>query len=147
MRDLIVTPFRAEDFFAMEPQPAQAWVREQVSSQALARLEGTNAWTGRVAGEVVWIFGCFDIYPTRGRLWAFVAANAGPHFTAIHRRARAFVESLPHHRLEAEVDCDFDQGHRWMEMLGFTLEAPRLCGWRADGGDSALYGRVKQWRS
>ena len=40
------------------------------------------------------------------------------------------------------VDCEFEQGHRWAKMLGFTMEAERMRAYRPDGGDVALYARV-----
>lgn len=138
-----ITPFKAEDFFALTPQPAQAWVREHVTMEQLRAIEGSNAWTGWADGSPVWCFGWFEVYPTRAVVWTFVGADAGPHFTAMHREAARVLGAMPHKRIETEVDWDFEEGHRWMRMLGFEMEAARLRGHRADGGDSALYARVR----
>lgn len=138
-----IAAFKAEDFHAMELQPAQAWVHAHVTPEQIKRVEGPNSWTGWVGDQVVWCFGWFEIYPTRAVVWALISAQAGPHFAAIHRFGRALVDSLPHKRLETEVDWDFEQGHRWMRMLGFELESPRRRAHRADGGDSAVYVRIR----
>lgn len=138
-----ITPFQAEDFHLLVPQPAQAWVRDVVTSAELRDAQGPNSCTAWVDGEPMWCFGWFEVCPTRAVVWTFMSANAGPHFTAIHREAKARIEALPHRRVETTVDWDFDAGHRWVRMLGFDLEHPRLRAYRADGGDSALYARVK----
>lgn len=138
-----ITPFKAEDFLAIDPQPAQEWVRGQIKLEQLRAIEGTTAWTGSVDGKPVWCFGWSEVYPTRALVWTYIGADAGPHLVAMHREAVRLLDAMPHKRIETEVDCDFEQGHRWVRMLGFELDAARLRGHRADGGDVALYARVK----
>jgi len=55
---------------------------------------------------------------------------------------KRFLDGCYLHRIEMTVDCDFPQGHRWAKMLGFTMEAERMRGYRPDGGDCALYARL-----
>lgn len=138
-----IQPFRAEDFFAMTPQPAQAWVRGTLTLEQLRGAENPRSFTCWADGAPVCCYGWFEVCATRAVAWTFIAADAGPYFTAVHRAVKAELESLPHRRVETTVDWDFEEGHRWVRMLGFEMEHPRLRAYREDGGDSALYARVK----
>lgn len=140
---MIVVPFKAEHFFAMTPQPAQAYVRDYVSVEQLRHLETPNSFTCMAGGEVVGCMGWWEVFPTRAVVWAYLSAHAGTHMVGLNREARRIVGSIPHARVETEVDCDFEQGHRWMKMLGFKQEVPRLRCYRVDGGDVAIYSMVR----
>jgi hypothetical protein len=135
--------FKAEDFFALDPQPAQAHLREIVTVDLLRAMEGPTAWTGFVDGKPLWCFGYLPVYATRAAVWAFIGRHAGPHFTRIHREAATRLDALPFRRLEMQVDCDFEEGHRWARLLGFELEVERLRCFGFDGRDNALYAKVK----
>lgn len=139
-----VIPFRAEHFWAIDVQPAQAYVRSYVTEDTIKQLESQNAFTCVEGDKLLACFGWVPIYPTRAMLWAFISASAGPHFVGMTRIAKRLIDGLAFRRLEMEVDCEFEQGHRWARMLGFTLEAQRLRCLRMDGGDSAIYARVRQ---
>ena len=138
-----VRPFRAEDFMLLQPQPAQRHVVAHVTPEYLKSLEGERSVTGWVGDKPVWCCGYHPIYPTRAAVWTFISADAGAHFTAIHRVAKHYVDTLPFARLETEVDYEFEEGHRWAQMVGFTREIWRMRGARIDGGDCSLYAKVK----
>lgn len=140
---MIVIPFRAEHFRDIYVQPAQEYVRRYVTAEEVRQLEAQNSFTVVHNNILLACFGWVTVYPTRALLWALIAGNSGPHFVGMTRIAKRLVEGLEFKRLEMEVDCEFEQGHRWAKMLGFTLEAPRLRGFRPDGGDSAIYARVR----
>jgi len=137
-----VIPFRAEHFWGMDVQPAQAYVRDYVTENDITALEKTQSFTIVEGERLLACFGWIPLYPTRASLWACISAASGPHFVGITRIAKQLIHDLPFRRLEMEVDCEFEQGHRWAKMLGFELEAERLRGLRMDGGDSALYARI-----
>ena len=136
-------PFQAEHFWAIEPQPAQSYLRDRVSPEHVKSLERTQAFTGVVDGRPVWCFGWAELYKTRALMWAYMAKDAGKYFYSIHKHSKRLVDSLPHRRIEIEVDFEFVEGHRWASMLGFSLECPRVRCHRIDGGDSSLYSRVR----
>lgn len=138
-----VIPFRAEHFWAIDVQPSQAHVRDYVTENEVRQLESQNSFTVAHNNVVLACFGWVVVYPTRALLWALISANSGPHFVGITRIGKKVVGGLEFKRLEMEVDCEFKQGHRWAKMLGFTLEAERLRGFRPDGGDSAIYARLR----
>lgn len=140
---MIVIPFRVDHFRAIDIQPAQARVRDMVRADDLAALEAGASYTCMHNRAVLACFGWIEIYPHRGSLWALLSASCGRHMTGMTRIAKRLIESAPFRRLEIDVDCEFEQGHRWARMLGFSLEAERLRGYRMDGGDSAIYARIR----
>lgn len=140
---MIVVPFQAAHLRELQLQKAQAWGTSMLTEQHAAGLEETHAFTAMVGGQIVGVGGAYEIWEGRALLWSFIDGRAGPHFVAIHRATMRFLETLPYRRIEAEVDCDFLPGHRWIKMLGFELEAERLRKYRVDGGDSALYARIR----
>lgn len=136
-----VVPFKAEHFWSLDVQPAQAYVRNHVTPDSIKALEAMQSFTCIAGEQILACFGWVDLYAHRATVWAYISRHSGPHFLGMTRIAKRLVEGLPHLRVEMEVDCEFEQGHRWARMLGFTMEAPRLRGLRMDGGDSALYAR------
>lgn len=140
---MIVVPFRAEHFETMQLQDAQAYCSPHITPEYLRALEGQFAFTAMVGDKVIGVGGVAEMWAHRALLWSFVDRRAGPHFVSVHRATQRFLDVLPYRRIEAEVDVEFEPGHRWIKALGFTLEAPRMRAFRVDGGDSALYARVK----
>ena len=138
-----VIPFKAEHFWAIEVQPAQAYVRNYVTPEAIATLEGHNSFTYVNKGKPLACFGWVPLYSHRASAWAYISKDAGPCFIEMTRIAKRLFKSLQFKRIEFEVDCEFEQGHRWARILGFKLEAERLRGYRMDGGDSAVYARIQ----
>ena len=57
--------------------------------------------------------------------------------------AQRMLDAYPAQRIEAHIDVDFLNGHRWVEALGFVIEAPRMRKFTPDGRDVALYARVR----
>lgn len=138
-----VVPFQTEHLWAIDAQPSQEYVLRAVTPEYIKPLEEQNAFTCMHENKVLACFGWVEIYSTRAALWALISASSGKHFVAMTRIAKRLVDSLPHKRLEMEVDCEFEQGHRWARILGFTLDVPRLRAYRLDGGDSAIYARIR----
>lgn len=138
-----VVPFRTEHLWAIDAQPSQEYVLRHVTPEQISSLEDNNAFTCMHDGKVLACFGWVEIHPTRASLWALISASSGKHFVAMTRIAKRLVQSLPHKRVEMDVDCGFEQGHRWARILGFTLDAPCLRAYRMDGGDSAIYARIR----
>jgi hypothetical protein len=140
---MIVIPFRAEHYVALDVQPSQEYVRDYISEEVVKGLETQNSFTCMEADKALACFGWTQVYPTRAVVWALISASAGPHFVGMTRIAKRLVDGLAFRRLEMEVDYEFEQGHRWAKMLGFTLEVERLRGARIDGGDNSIYVRFQ----
>lgn len=142
---LYPVPFKAEDYFTMDLQNAQAWTAGFASLGDLRTLENEWATTLMDDGVPLVCAGAAEYWEGRAHVWAVVSdrVNVG-NFRGVHAQAKAFLDGLPFRRLEAAVECDFDAGHRWVKALGFTLEALRLRKYQVNGDDCALYARVKE---
>jgi hypothetical protein len=138
-----IVPYQAAHIMALQLQPGQAYCASLITDDYARSLESPHAFTALVDGKPLMVGGVAELWSNRALLWSFIGHNAGPHFIAIHRAVLQFLERQPYKRIEAECDCGFEPGHRWLQKLGFVLEAPRMRAFRIDGGDSALYARVK----
>lgn len=138
-----LVPYKAEHLLAMKLQPAQAYSLQHVTPEYAKDLERQWAFAVLDGEEVVAVGGVAELWENRGLCWTFIGARAGRRFVELHKMVRKVLDLVPYRRLEAETPCEFEQGHRWLQMLGFHLEAPRMRAFRVDGGDSALYARVR----
>ena len=138
-----VVPFQVEHFWAIKPQEAQSYVPERVDARELKPLEFLASFTAMIGDKPVACFGWLEQHKSRAAIWGYLDKDAGEHMTALTRIGKRMVEGLSYRRIEMEVDCEFDAGHRWAKMLGLSLEAERLKGTRTDGGDSSIYARVQ----
>ncbi len=135
--------FSAGHLMAMALQPSQEWLYELVGPYEAAQLEGRYAFTGLVDGEPVICGGAMEVWAGRALLWAYLSPLAGPHMRVITRGARDLIAGFPFKRLEAAVECDFENGHKWARLLGLELETPRARKYLQNGKDCAIYTKVR----
>lgn len=95
-------------------------------------------------GKIIGAAGAVELWSNRSELWAMLDRESGKHMVSIHRTVVKILKILPFRRLEATVDKDFEQGHRWVKLLGFTMEAETLRAYNPDGRDSSLYALIKE---
>lgn len=141
---MVILPFTAEHFHAMKPQAAQMRAKPLWGDAQLRGLEQLPSYTVMNSGQVLMLFGHVAFHDQRALVWSILSEDAGGHMISVHRIGQRFVDSLPYRRIEMEVDCEFEQAHRWARMLGFSLEVPRLRCHREDGGDTSIYARIRQ---
>lgn len=111
-------------------------------SEALAQHR--YAYTGLLDGEVLFCAGLMEYWENRAEAWAVLKEDLGANFIAVHNMVKRFLEIIPHRRIEAIVDFNFEEGHRWVRALGFKREAPLLKHYRPDGGDCTLYVKLRE---
>ena len=140
---MIVVPYKAEHLLALQMQPGQGYCLRFVTPEYANALESQWAFTALDGEQVVAVGGVMEMWENRALAWAFIDRRAGGYFPSLHKAVKRVLDLLPYRRIEAETPCSFEQGHRWLKMLGFELEAERMRAFRVDGGDSALYARVK----
>jgi RimJ/RimL family protein N-acetyltransferase len=140
---MIVVPYKAEHLLSMRIQVGQAKYSPWITDEYARSLESQYAFTALVDGRPVLVGGLYEMWENRALLWSLLDSTAGSHFISLHRSVKRFLDMQPYRRIEAECDCDFAPGHRWLKLLGFRLEAARMRAFRVDGGDSSLYAKVK----
>lgn len=140
---MIVTRFRPEHLATLRLQPSQSGFTQYLTDLEYGKaLDNGWSFTGMVGSRVIGCAGVTEIWPNRGMAWALLAADAGRHFLSIHRAVEGFLKASPWRRIEASVDVDFQEGQRWIRLLGFEHEG-RLRAYTPDGRDNDLFSRVK----
>lgn len=66
------------------------------------------------------------------------------HRFAVQRMCKKYLGALPFNRIEATTERGFLRGYRWLEALGFSLEAECMKSYYPDGKDHSLFARVKE---
>lgn len=138
MTEYVLRAYHPVDLERLNVQPAQA---EDVTG-----LEVTPpAWTFLADDEIVGICGAAPMAGNRAHLWSRMSADAGKHMVAAHRMGLQICERLEAtgvERIEAFTLKGFEQGERWLKMLGFEMEAPVMRKFYR-GKDYSLWARVR----
>ena len=141
---MIVRPWTMGDTVKIATQPAQQYLHRIVDVRAdFTELANQGlAWTAEHNSKILAIAGVEPQWENRAIAFALIAESAGQFFPAIHKAVRDFLVRAPYRRIEATVDVGFEQGHRWIKMLGFEIEG-YMKAYRPDGADMLLYARVR----
>ena len=126
--------FVPADLFAIEVQPAQAWMTpsfDPCHADELATA-GPCFTFARPCGLVVFIGGAVPFMEGAALAWSFISEAAGPHMLEITRRSRAFFDRLPVERIECAVETGHVAGHRWARLLGFRVDLDFVTMWLCD---------------
>jgi len=146
MRKIEVLKFEVEHLKDLNEQHATARHRIYVRPEQLqfVAMNSRFAYTVKVNSRTVLCAGVLEYWPGRGEAWALFDESCRHEFISVHNVVKRFLKMCPVRRIEAMVDLDFPQGHKWISALGFQLEAPRMKAYRQDGGDVALYALVRE---
>ncbi len=140
----MIVPFEPDHLTRLLLQPSQANMQAFMTDPEYAeQLRAAGPAYSLVVGDEV--FACAGLIPqweNRAVAWALVASEAGRHFRAIHQAVLRTFELHPFRRIETAVLQDFEQGHRWVRMLGFEREG-LMRAYSPDGQDYDLYARVR----
>lgn len=142
-----VVPFKKEHMLELLKEPHNQWLGTAISEAQMEATEKTGmAQTvlRKSTGKVLCVGGVTEYWPGRGECWCTFTKDCKEEFVLIHRVALRLFESVPVRRIEASVAINFNEGHRWIKALGFTLDAPLLKAYLPGGGDVALYSKVKE---
>lgn len=138
-----VVPYEARHMRDIELQSGQRGDLPWLDAQHAQFLETQQSFTVLDGDEVLFIGGVMRMWEGRGQAWCFMAQGIGKRFVTLHRLVRKFFDAQDYRRLEAQVYLNFEQAHRWMRLLGFTLEYAPAKAFFPDGSDAAFYARVK----
>lgn len=125
-------------------QPSQAIMQPLLDNAEYAQsLKDAGPAYSAVDGDAV--FACAGFIPQwegRTLAWALISAEAGKHFVMITRAVKRAINLHEFRRVETAVRTDFNEGHRWAELLGFKREAT-MAGYGPDGASYDLYARIQ----
>lgn len=130
----------------IERDPTSQYLLAYFSDETLKALENDpNCYTIMLDGKKPLIVGGVSIfYIGRGEAWTIMDQQCKPYFLPMHKIVKRYLDSHPLRRIEATCPVEFTQGHRWLKLLGFELEAPRCRAFSLQGNDHALYARVRE---
>lgn len=140
-----IRPYTAADMHALLIQPAQAVMRPILLSNGYPEaLEPLESFTGLIDGRVVVCAGLCPLWAGNVRAWAVIAGDiGGVGMVALTRAVRRGLDVCQARRIEVEVDSEFKQAHRWVEMLGGFEWEGRMRKYTPDGRDCDRYARVR----
>lgn len=140
---MMIVAFQPAHLERLLLQPSQALMQPTLADPSYGpSLAAAGPAYSAVEGDAV--FACAGIIPQwegRAVAWALIADEAGRHMVGIHKAVRRALEVHAYRRIETAVASNFEQGHRWAQMLGFEREG-RMRGYAPDGRDCDLYARV-----
>jgi hypothetical protein len=114
-----VAPLKLEDFDEIDPQPGQIYWRATGSAeyQALERARVSR----RAITAALWRSPASPARQRRGGmcLGAHLAQTPGDYFLRFRGMFERLIQVSGKRRIFANTECDFADGCRWLEMLGF----------------------------
>lgn len=142
---MIIVPFKPEHLKQIELQAEQSLAREHFDNVAYAEsLAAYEGYTALINDKVVACAGFITVWANRYQVWAVISATIGPAGMLKISRAVLRGLSLKTGRIEAFVAAEFEAGHRWAQLMGFTLETPQpMRGWFPEGGAASMYSRIQ----
>jgi hypothetical protein len=137
---MIVERFRPEHLAQLELQPAQDAARNLKTDPEY--LEAVSAGVAVTVRDTE-ILGCGGIveFDEGSVLWTLLSPHAGRFMVGIVRAARRLVEVAPR-PVYATAACDFPQGCRLLELLGFNRLPDPVTGISTDGKAHFVYERT-----
>ncbi len=140
---MIVREWREGDVERMKVQHSQLSIKESLLDLDIAPLaEQGLVWTGESDEGIIAVGGLAPQWKGRAVAWTVISEISGKYFMQIHRAVRDVLIHSGFRRIEATVDVNFKQGHRWMKMLGFEPEG-YMKAYTPSGDDQILYARVR----
>ena len=139
--NLAVVPFKRWHLAWLEASGAAPGGKGIVLDDlTLEYLERQGSWTIVCGGEPTMCAGFVEQWPGRTIAWAFLNHKSASHMTYITRRVRDALAKVKG-RIELTVRCDFDAGHRWARLLGFSVETYVMKAYGPEGEDHTSYVR------
>lgn len=140
-----VSKFKAEDVKAINKQPLDAEEHDCLTDRHFELVEQHHkeTYTLRINGRIVACFGLVPYWEGRAEAWAIIDKDCKHEFVALFKTMKRMIHDSPVPRIEATINKNFREGHRWIKLLGFELEAPTMKKYGVKGHDYSLYARVK----
>lgn len=135
-----IEPFQSWHIAEIDAQESQSGLVDDESAKAVSMHQ---AWTATLDGKVIACCGIVPIWKGRSMMWSQISKTISPKGMILLTRAVKRVFDLNSDRLEAFIADGHEAGHRWIKMLGFTLDTPMpMEKVLPNGEDAYLYSRV-----
>lgn len=140
---MIIVPFESQHLEQINLQDSQAYFGSMIEPDwGPSLMQAGPCFSAIHDGAVLASSGVIKHWENRATAWALLSKDATPHFVRIHRAVSRFLDLTDFKRVEAFVDADFEEGHRWIQMLGFEREG-YMRSFSPNGNDAILYARIK----
>lgn len=142
---VIVVPFKKEHIEPLIDLPQLSFIRKFMTDERIAVHENNGFSFTAISedGAVLAVAGVMPMWENVAESWAIFAPNIKKYFLSIHKVVSTYLNNISFKRVQMTVDFNFKEGHRWARLLGFKLEAGRLCAYLPDGRDVSMYARIK----
>lgn len=140
----MIVPFEPEHLTRLSLQPAQAIMQPTLANPTYAQSlkDAGPAYSLVIGDEVLGCMGLIKQWDERAIAWGLISGGAGPHFTRIHKAVLATMALHRFRRIETSVTCNFENGRRWAQSLGFVYEGT-MKAFTPDGRDCDLFAKVR----
>ena len=120
-----------------------SYIKPEVENPEYAKaLAKGGAHTAVINGQIMCCAGIYKLGRNRWHAWALLSEDSGPYMLPITRAAIEIMANYRKPRLETHVRDDFAQGHKFVDLLGFSCETPYgMRNYGDDGHDYYLYSR------
>lgn len=137
---ITIEPFQAEHIGCIDAQESQHGLLHDDHAAAVAQHD---AWTVRLDGKIVACCGVVPIWNGRSMMWSQISTSIKSKGMVLLTKAVLRYLNLIQDRMEALVVENHEAGHRWIKLLGFTLDTPLPLKKILPNGENAyLYSRV-----
>ena len=141
-----ITEMKAEHLLYMKKNRMVEWIDEDLTLEK-CKLLAENPYSTTILddeGSVLMVGGVIEHWSSRAEIWAIFSEGSFRHVVGILPLVRAYVETLPHLRVEAVVVKKFKAAHRFLQQLGFDKEVETLRGYYPTGEDVSMYSRIRE---
>ncbi len=143
-----IVPYKQEHLIALLSDPMNERLKPffLTGVKMAARLEGSNAVTIIHEGRVIACGGITEIWMGRGHIWSMFSERSKECFVGTFRAIKRWLAeqiAKNYQRIEMSVPCEFANGKRRAELLGFSLECAVAKKYLPDGEDCAVYSMVR----
>lgn len=140
-----VEKLKAAQLQSLLDRKAKSYVGPVLTEEQIDSLENSkHSYSAFLGEKLLMCGGVSEYWNGRGEAWVVLDPEHKCHFASVLRCAKRFLEFCPVSRIEAAVDVDFKQGHRFVKVLGFSKDVERLECFLPDGKDVSLYSIVKR---
>lgn len=138
-----IVAFERSHVALVDEQDYQKNISDSFAEDHLEDLENEYSFSIKDGDVIVACGGIAKVTEGRGVAWAYMANDLRNEMVSITRIVKKKIAESSFHRIEAYVDCDFINGHRWAKAIGFNIELERMVAFTEDRRDCSLYSIVR----